>query len=67
MRDKWQRLSDERAGLDALEKEIIEEALAACGGVVLRAARELSVSRSGLISRIATLQIEAAKFKVKRG
>jgi len=67
VRDKWQRLADQKAGLEALEKEIIEEALAACGGVVLRTARELSVPRSGLMSRMATLEIDPEKFKAKRG
>jgi DNA-binding NtrC family response regulator len=46
-----------------LEKEIIEQALAACGGVVARAARELSMSRTGLISRIATLEIDSDRFR----
>ncbi len=53
-------------GLEALEKEIIEEALAACGGVVLRTARELSVSRTGLLSRMTTLKIDPGEFKPKR-
>jgi len=66
VRDKWKQLADQRQGLEALEKEIIEEALAACGGVVLRAARELSVSRTGLLSRLATLKIDPSKFKPKR-
>ncbi|MGB8223977.1 MAG: sigma 54-interacting transcriptional regulator [Polyangiales bacterium] len=66
VRDKWQLLADQRQGLDALEKEIIEEALSACGGVVLRAARELSVSRTGLMSRMTTLEIAPKKFKPKR-
>ena len=39
----------------------------ACGGVVLRTARELDVSRSGLMSRMTTLDIDAEKFKAKRG
>jgi DNA-binding NtrC family response regulator len=67
VRDRWRILSDQRQSLDALEREIIEEALSACGGVVLRAARELSVSRTGLMSRMATLEIAPDKFKPKRG
>jgi transcriptional regulator with GAF, ATPase, and Fis domain len=67
VRDKWKRLADQRQTLDTLEREIIEEALSACGGVVLRAARELSVSRTGLMSRIATLEIAPEKFKPKQG
>ena len=67
VRDKWERLSSQKEDLEGLEKQLIEEALAACGGVVLRTARELAVSRSGLMSRMATLEIDAAKFKAKRG
>jgi DNA-binding NtrC family response regulator len=66
VRDKWKLLADQRQGLDALEKEIIEQALSSCGGVVLRAARELSVSRTGLMSRMATLEITPERFKSKR-
>ncbi|MGB8331302.1 MAG: sigma 54-interacting transcriptional regulator, partial [Polyangiales bacterium] len=67
LRDKWKQLEDQRQNLDALEKEIIEEALSACGGVVMRAARELSVSRTGLMSRMTTLEIAPEEFKPKRG
>jgi DNA-binding NtrC family response regulator len=67
IRDKWQRLSGKKGDLEALEKQLIEEALAACGGVVLRTARELDVSRSGLMSRMTTLDIDPEKFKAKRG
>jgi DNA-binding NtrC family response regulator len=67
VRDKWEQLAGQKAKLEALEKEIIEEALAVCGGVVLRTARELSVSRTGLMSRMATLEINPEKFKAKRG
>jgi DNA-binding NtrC family response regulator len=66
VRDKWKQLADQRESLEALEKEIIEEALAACGGVVLRTARELSVSRTGLLSRMTTLKINPNEFKPKR-
>ncbi|MBW2686290.1 MAG: sigma-54-dependent Fis family transcriptional regulator [Deltaproteobacteria bacterium] len=67
VRDKWEQLAGQKAKLEALEKEIIEEALAVCGGVVLRTARELSVSRTGLMSRMTTLEIDPEKFKAKRG
>ncbi len=60
---RWQQLCEQRACLDALEKEIIEQALGACEGVVARAARELSMSRTGLISRMATLEIDADRFR----
>ena len=67
VRAKWEQLAGQKAGLEVLEKEIIEEALAVCGGVVLRTARELSVSRTGLLSRMSTLEIDPEKFKAKRG
>ncbi len=67
LRDKWKLLTDRKQNLESLEKEVIEETLAACGGVVLRAARELAVSRSGLLSRMATLEIDSSKFKTKLG
>ena len=60
---RWQQLCEQRACLDVREKEIIEQALAACEGVVARAARELSMSRTGLISRMATLEIDADRFR----
>jgi DNA-binding NtrC family response regulator len=49
--------------LDTLEKTVIEDALAACGGIVARTARVLSVPRTGLISRMATLEIDPEQFK----
>lgn len=60
---RWQKLGDQKADLDALEKEIIEDTLEACGGIVARAARMLSVPRTGLISRMATLEIDPRRFK----
>jgi DNA-binding NtrC family response regulator len=63
---RWQQLNQERAGLDSAERAIIEDAMAACEGVVARAARMLSVPRTGLISRMATLEIDPDKFKRRR-
>jgi DNA-binding NtrC family response regulator len=63
---RWQKILDTREGLEASEKAIIEETLAACEGFVARAARVLSMSRTGLISRMATLQIEAEEFRRRR-
>ena len=60
---KWEELADRRASVDAHEKETIEEALAACGGTIARTARLLSVPRTGLISRMAKLQIDPERFK----
>ena len=60
---RWQELGDQKANLDQLEKSIIEDTLRACGGTVARAARMLSVPRTGLISRMATLEINPQQFK----
>ena len=62
---RWQQLTDQKADLDALEKAIIEDTLAACQGIVARAARMLSVPRTGLISRMATLDIDPERFKIR--
>jgi DNA-binding NtrC family response regulator len=55
--DSWARLSHERAELDRIERDIIEAALARTDHVVARAARELGVGRTSLISRCDTLGI----------
>ena len=41
----------------------VESALEITGGIVARAARLLSVPRTGLISRMATLEIDPDQFK----
>ncbi len=61
--ERWSRLGEQKHDLDATEKAIIEDALTACGGIVARTARMLSVPRTGLISRMATLEIDPEKFK----
>ncbi len=48
-----------RAGLDARERAVIEQALAAHDGVVARAAQALGMARTSLLSRIQTLRIKA--------
>jgi DNA-binding NtrC family response regulator len=63
IRGRWQQLAEQRADLDTIEKTVIEDALAACGGIVARTARVLSVPRTGLISRMATLEIDPEQFK----
>ncbi len=60
---RWKQLSDQKENLDVLEKGIIEDALSACDGIVARTARMLGVPRTGLISRMATLEIDPEKFK----
>lgn len=67
IQERWQELGDQKQGLDGIEKAIIEDALAACRGIVARTARVLSVPRTGLISRMATLEIDPEKFKERRG
>ena len=63
---RWQKILETRDSLETSEKAIIEETLAACEGFVARAARVLSLSRTGLISRMATLQIDADEFRRQR-
>ena len=60
---RWKQLNDQKSDLDTVEKAIIEDALDACGGIVARTARVLSVPRTGLISRMATLEIDPEQFK----
>ena len=64
---RWQQLAEQKSDLDALEKAIIEDALASCHGIVARTARMLSVPRTGLISRMATLDIDPERFKRRAG
>jgi transcriptional regulator with GAF, ATPase, and Fis domain len=66
-RDRWKQLVEQRAELNALEKDLIEEALTMHEGVVAKAARELCVPRTGLISRMAKLDVDAPKSTAERG
>jgi Nif-specific regulatory protein len=61
--DRWNQLAEQKEALDVLEKGIIEDALATCEGIVARTARMLGVPRTGLISRMATLEIDPEMFK----
>jgi DNA-binding NtrC family response regulator len=63
--DRWKQLLEQRTNLESREKEIIEDALAACGGVVSRTARVLSMPRTSLMSRMATLGIDVDEFKYR--
>ena len=58
--------AERRDELEAMERAIIQDTLFKYRGVVAKAARELSVSRTGLISRMATLDIETDKDGVER-
>jgi anaerobic nitric oxide reductase transcription regulator len=63
IRDKWHQLAERKDAVDAFEREVIEDALAASGGTIAKAARLLSVPRTGLISRIGKLGIDPENFK----
>jgi DNA-binding NtrC family response regulator len=63
IQERWKHLGEQKQDLDSLEKGIIEDALKACNGIVARTARMLGVPRTGLISRMATLEIDAEQFK----
>ncbi|MCE9578187.1 MAG: sigma 54-interacting transcriptional regulator [Deltaproteobacteria bacterium] len=56
--DDWRRLTAQRAELDERERELIQRTLARHGGVVARAAQELGVARTSLVSRMQTLKIK---------
>lgn len=53
----WQLLQSSREGLLADEKRVLEAAMSKHGGVVARAARELGMSRTSLVSRLNTYKI----------
>ena len=61
--DSWARLQRERAALDEVETRIIGMALRRHHGVVAHAAKELNVSRTSLLSRMATLKMDHKVFK----
>ncbi len=66
IRERWEQLSGRQDELDALERSVIEDALATCHGIVARTARMLDVPRTGLISRMGRLDIDPSRFKEKR-
>lgn len=67
IRGRWQKLSEQENDLEAAERAVIEDALAICHGIVARTARMLDVPRTGLISRIGRLGIDAESFKERKG
>ena len=67
IRERWKSLNDKQTELEFLERAVIEDALAACHGIVALTARMLEVPRTGLISRMGRLDIDAEKFKERRG
>lgn len=66
IRGRWSELSGRQEELDSLERAVIEDALAACHGIVARTARMLDVPRTGLISRMGRLNIDPSRFKERR-
>ncbi len=67
LRGRWRKLSEQEKDLEAAERAVIEDALAACHGIVARTARMLDVPRTGLISRIGRLGIDSESFKERKG
>ena len=63
IREKWEELDQRKEAVDAFEREVIAEALAAHDGNVAGAARLLSLPRTGLISRLAKLGIDPDQFR----
>ena len=66
IRSRWKSLDAQQQQLDSLERAVIEDALAACHGIVARTARMLDVPRTGLISRMGRLDIDPSRFKERR-
>jgi len=56
----WVELQQRREALDAQEREVLRAALARADGVVSRAARELGLPRTSLLSRMASLGLARA-------
>lgn len=60
---RWTALQLDRSKLDDLEREIIDSAMRENRGIVAQAARQLQVSRTSLLSRMATLQMDKTLYK----
>ena len=56
--ERWEQLQRSREALDQAEHALIAETLSDRAGVVARAARDLGVKRTSLLSRMSTLGIE---------
>lgn len=67
IRGRWQQLNEREKDLQAAERDVIEDALTVCHGIVARTARMLDVPRTGLISRIGRLGIDTESFKERKG
>ena len=63
IQERWAQFGQQKDGLDSMERGIVEDALALAGGNLAKTARLLSVPRTGLISRMATLGISRDKYK----
>lgn len=60
---RWADLQVKRSGLDDLERGIIDRAMRENRGVVSHAAKQLQVSRTSLLSRMATLHMDKNKYR----
>jgi DNA-binding NtrC family response regulator len=58
IRAQWEALIEQKTDVEDLERETIEKALRACNGTIAKAARLLSLPRTGLISRMGKLGID---------
>lgn len=56
--DAWRKLQRERARLEDHERDLIAQTVLKHAGVVSRAAEELGLARTGLLSRMKTLGVE---------
>ncbi len=63
LKARWQQITEQRDALEMNERALVEDALGACKGIVAKTARVLSMSRTGLISRITTFGIDVEDFK----
>jgi DNA-binding NtrC family response regulator len=61
--DRWQELQSQRSTLDELERELIDQAMRENRGVVAHAAKQLQVSRTSLLSRMATLSVDRHQYR----
>ena len=62
----WELLLKDRRTLEEIERDLIDRALRESQGVVAKAARQLKVSRTSLISRMNTLGLRLAEYREAR-
>lgn len=59
--EAWRRLRERQQQLEEFERRLLQTALDKHGGVVARAARELDVPRTSLVSRLQSLKIHPSR------